>query len=104
MALFVLSLCPFDISVDVGAFVIGLESDLFLFSLRITEEGSKPETSVCPNLYSLSNLKGIPGCFFTRTSLPKSSNNLEPICNYANVKCSRLIILRIIPVTSTFTV
>ena len=28
----------------------------------------------------------IPGCFFTRTSLPKSSNNLEPICNYVNVK------------------
>ena len=49
-------------------------------------------------------IKGIPGCLFTRTSLPKSLNNLEPICNYVNVKCSRLVILRIISVTSTFTV
>ena len=24
-------------------------------------------------------IKGIPGCFFTRTSLPKRSNNIEPI-------------------------
>ena len=46
----------------------------------------------------------IPGCLFTRTPLPKSSNNLEPICNYVNIKCSLLVILRIISVTSTFTV
>ena len=31
MALLVLSLCPFDISVGEGAFVIGTETDLFLF-------------------------------------------------------------------------
>ena len=37
-------------------------------------------------------------------SFPKSSNNLEPICNYVNVKCSWLVILRIISVTRTFTV
>ena len=29
---------------------------------------------------------------------------LEPICNYVNVKCSCHLILRIISVTSTFTV
>ena len=29
--------------------------------------------------------KGLPGCFFTRNSLPKSSNNLEPICNNVNM-------------------
>ena len=46
----------------------------------------------------------IPGCFFTGTSLAKSSNNLETICNYVNVICSWLVILRIISVTSTFTV
>ena len=33
MALFVLSLCPFDISVGVGAFGHRTESDLFLFLL-----------------------------------------------------------------------
>ena len=33
-------------------------------------------------------LKGLPGCFFTRTSLLNSSNNLEPICNIVNIKCS----------------
>ena len=33
MALFVLSLCPFDISVGVGAFVIGLSQISSLFSL-----------------------------------------------------------------------
>ena len=50
------------------------------------------------------SFKGIPGCFFTRTSLLKSSNNLEPICNDVNIKCSWLVILRIIiSVTSTFT-
>ena len=47
--------------------------------------------------------KGIPGCLFTRTSLLKSSNNLEPICNDVNIKCPWLVILRIISVTSTFT-
>ena len=31
MALFVLSLCPFDISVGIGAFVIGLGQNLLLF-------------------------------------------------------------------------
>ena len=41
--------------------------------------------------------------FFTRTSLPKSSNNLEPICNYVNVKCSRLVILGNMYVTCPFT-
>ena len=50
-----------------------------------------------------SDVKGIPGCFFTRTSLLKSSNNLEPICNDVNIKCSWLVIFRIISVTSTFT-
>ena len=48
--------------------------------------------------------KGIPGFFFIRTSLPKSSNNLELMCNYVNVKCSWLVILWIISVTSTLTV
>ena len=33
-------------------------------------------------------IKGISGCFFTRTSLLKSSNNLEPICNDVNIKYS----------------
>ena len=32
VALFVLSLCPFDISVGVGAFVIGLSQISFFFS------------------------------------------------------------------------
>ena len=32
VALFVLSLCPFDISVGVGAFVIGLDQISFFFS------------------------------------------------------------------------
>ena len=40
----------------------------------------------------------------TRSSLPNSSNNLKLICNYVNVKCSWLVILRIISATSTFTV
>ena len=37
MALFVLSLCPFDISVGVGAFVIGLSqiSSFFSFTLKV---------------------------------------------------------------------
>ena len=34
MALFVLSLCPFDISVGVGAFVIGLSEISSFFSLK----------------------------------------------------------------------
>ena len=39
VALFVLSLCPFDISAGVGAFVIGLiESDLFIFLFMIIEQ------------------------------------------------------------------
>ena len=53
----------------------------------------------CERLNNGITLKGLPGCFFTRTFLPKSSNNLEPICNHVNVKCSRLVILRIISVT-----
>ena len=48
--------------------------------------------------------KGLPGCFFTRTSLLKSSNNLEPMCKKVNVKSSWLVIFRIISVTSSFTV
>ena len=32
--------------------------------------------------------KGLPGCFFTRTSLLKSSNNLDPMCNNVNIKSS----------------
>ena len=47
--------------------------------------------------------KSIPDCFFIRTSLLKSSNNLESICNHVNIKCSWLEISRIISVTSTFT-
>ena len=35
MALFVLSLCPFDISVGVGAFVIGLSQISSFFSLHL---------------------------------------------------------------------
>ena len=34
MALFVLSLCPFDISVGVGAFVIGLSQISSFFSFQ----------------------------------------------------------------------
>ena len=49
-------------------------------------------------------VKGLPGCFFARYSLLKSSNNLEPIGNDVNIKCSRLVLSRIISVTSTFTV
>ena len=48
--------------------------------------------------------KGITSCFFTRTSLLKSSNNLEPICNDVNIKLFLLVLLRIISVTITFTV
>ena len=48
--------------------------------------------------------KGFPGCFFTRTSLLKSSNNLEPMCKNVNIKSSWLVIFRIISVTSSFTV
>ena len=44
MALFVLSLCTFDISVGVGAFVIGL-SQIFLFVF----------TSILSNTYHASN-------------------------------------------------
>ena len=32
--------------------------------------------------------KGLPGCFFTRSSLLKSSNNLEPMCSNVNIKSS----------------
>ena len=39
MALFVLSLCPFDISVGVGAFVIGLSQISSFFSLNINVTG-----------------------------------------------------------------
>ena len=39
-------------------------------------------------LEGMKYLKGIPGCFFTRTSLLNSSKNLEPICNNVNIKCS----------------
>ena len=35
MALFVLSLCPFDISVGVGAFVIGLSQISSFFSFQV---------------------------------------------------------------------
>ena len=48
--------------------------------------------------------KCITSCFFTRASLLKSSNNLEPICNNVNIKLSLLVLLRIISVTITFTV
>ena len=37
VALFVLSLCPFDISVGVGAFVIGLGQISFLSLYQLTE-------------------------------------------------------------------
>ena len=36
VALFVLSLCPFDISVSEGAFVIGLGQIFSFFSLQVT--------------------------------------------------------------------
>ena len=36
--------------------------------------------------------KGLPGCFFTRTSLLKSSNNIEPMCNNVKIKSPWLII------------
>ena len=49
-------------------------------------------------------VKGIPGCFYTRAYLLKSSNNLQMICNNVSIKCSRLIFKRILSVTSTFTV
>ena len=52
---------------------------------------------------SVYSFKCIPGCFFTRTSLLKSSNNLKPICNDVNIKCSWLVIFWIISVTNTFT-
>ena len=48
--------------------------------------------------------KGLPGCFFTRTSLLKSSNILEPIYNKVNIKSSWLVIFRIISVAISFTV
>ena len=50
------------------------------------------------------HLKGLPGCFFTRTFLLKSLNNLEPMCNNVNIKSSLLVIFRFISVTSSFTV
>ena len=49
-------------------------------------------------------LKDLPACFFIRTSFLKSSNNLELICNNVNIRCSWLVICRIISVTSSFTV
>ena len=62
MALFVLSLCPFDISVGVGAFVIGLSqissffsyekfdnSELFLTERRILDDLHKKRNEVCAN-------------------------------------------------------
>ena len=45
MALFVLSLCPFDISVGVGAFVIGLSRISSFFSPKVS-------------LWSLSEVRG----------------------------------------------
>ena len=72
MALFVLSLCPFDISVGVGAFVIGLSqiSSFFSWTLgeriivkyftwsRITDESSITEMSVFHTLIRSNNRKG----------------------------------------------
>ena len=68
MALFVLSLCPFDISVGVGAFVIGL-SQISSFSLdtntnydkRTTpiafqDQGSKVKVTSYPLLLNLVNM------------------------------------------------
>ena len=43
---------------------------------------------VCRMSTDTFSLKGIPGCLFARTSLSKSSNSLEPICNFVNVKFS----------------
>ena len=50
VALFVLSLCPFDISVRVGAFVIGLSQISSFFSLRIVDIRTEKFTSR-PHLY-----------------------------------------------------
>ena len=52
----------------------------------------------------ITTIKGIPGCFLPLTSLLKSSNNLELICNNANIKYSRLVLFRNISVTNTLTV
>ena len=43
MALFVLSLCPFDISVGIGAFVIGLGQISSFLSLNRLEKGNIPK-------------------------------------------------------------
>ena len=65
MALFVLSLCPFDISVGVGAFVIGLSqiSSFFSWELRrnqtlLMHENSKIQTEVNQTMSILNDLKG----------------------------------------------
>ena len=50
VALFVMSLCPFDISVGVGAFVIGLSqiSSFFSIYLRNAAETFSAERKICP--------------------------------------------------------
>ena len=77
-----------------------LQSNAYKYLKSLTEF-ERLTKSCFKTSHTLNN--DIPGCFFTGTSLPKSSNNLEPICNYVNVKCSWLVILRIISVTSRFT-
>ena len=46
-------------------------------------------------LWMAYNLKYIPGCFFTRTSLLKTSNNLEPKCDIWISKVPDLLFLGI---------
>ena len=46
MALFVLSLCPFDISVGIGAFVIGLGQISFFLSLDFDTNKCHENTQV----------------------------------------------------------
>ena len=82
MALFVFSLCPFDISVGVGAFVIGLNqisSFLFLnfiFWVRITDEDSVPEMRIWSILLIKSDLKW---CIQLSRSLFLYFNYLESV-------------------------
>ena len=100
MALFVLSLCPFDISIGVGAFVIGLSQ----ISSFFTKSDLKWWIHLSRSLYSYSISFVTPlfmgsvllylrsprgGCCSISDDLSCSVNNLrDEIHNFSQIKCS----------------
>ena len=57
-----------------------------LYCLMLQEPFTQPR--IKRMLLGFTSHKGLPGCFFTHTSLLKSLNNLEPICNNVNINSS----------------